>query len=347
MAVSDNLIFKVKVDGQTYSIAPSAYFTASLKDTNNSTNNLWVLEPSLTAWTGGMVIAVRFTESKQPSSGTNFLFHSTDSTIDSDNYRIEPSSTINWKKDDVLLLLCEPTTYSMYWRVAGSANSLKLSPGRNIALTETTDADGATSTEIAVTDFATDSHVDELFNTLGADVNLYSISEELAKILGTTENSNVMPTIRFIGANQSYYEGDEECVYPNNPLKFTVQIVSGYVFPGDIVQLCKKTLKTITWNSTKTQRYRSRAYFNFVCQQAYGPGSYITFTYTPGTRDELIRSTTGGKTSTNTQYIRIARYYDTNGNKQYDSYDAAKGVFSNEASFRVKYYDTNKTIRIH
>lgn len=333
MADKINLIHHINAAGASYSIAPSASATATLESTDT-----WVLNQTFSDFTSGMIIAVEFEGSKTNTTEQAYL-----KVPELRNkHQILPQKA-TWEDGDVLWLQYEDskTGRNTCWKVVGNGNGTNpvfnpsLKAGNNIDLT-TEEND----TTISVTTFSTENDIEQLFKNTPLDF----------ENTGTTSNSNVMPTIRFVGANQTYNATTDQYTYPDNPLKFTVQVVSGFVYPGDVIQLCKKTLKVNKWSATtKTRRYRSRSYFNYVCQKAYNPGDYIAFTYKPDTsRDELIKSTTNG-TSENIQYIRIARYFDEEGKKQDSSDSAIKGIFSNEASFTVKYGEeySSPNIRIH
>ena len=167
-------------------------------------------------------------------------------------------------------------------------------------------------------------------------ISLSSTFEELVKEInkkanagesgGTDVGGNEMPTIRLATVRDA---NGSMVISADNPLTFTVEIMSGALQVGDQLQLCARKLYTYQTETGRERRYKLRALMNYYVTENDLTNHYLMLqVYEDWAIKELCRG--GGQNSPSRRYpkyIRIRRGYM----REDGSTEGAK--FSNEVQF--------------
>jgi len=140
-----------------------------------------------------------------------------------------------------------------------------------------------------------------------------------------------MPVIRLANA---YDTKNTMVIGPSNPLKFSIEIISGQLQIGDEVQICTRQL--FTYKSEFKRKYRLRKQWKTAITDENVNSRFVYVVIsetldTPGQR--FFRTGTTGNLTLSALYIRIRRPIYVNG-KDVD------GIFSNVITV-LKKYDLN------
>lgn len=308
-----NLIHHIEVAGQQYSIAPSSYTSAQ-----PTTNNRWTLANNFDA-AEGAIIYVRFTSA---STGNN-------ARLGYSNYYSIIPTTLSWSANDCIVFVFTNNTWN--------ALSIQTASGASITIEQTT----GSGTDVVMSQAAVTNELNVINTDLG------DISAALEAILGGTPDSKAMPTVMLNSVRQTSDKGTTTATYQSGHiLYFNILVVSGCLFPGDQVELCRRELVI----DGDRRRNKLRPYYWGVVDTFVGPGSTYTLKYIvpdAGERDNLVKSTTFS-TQYNTQYIRATRYYTIKG-KRIDLTTERRSDYpashSNAVSFDVR-RNTKGTIKV-
>lgn len=137
-----------------------------------------------------------------------------------------------------------------------------------------------------------------------------------------------MPVIRLANA---YDTKNTMVIGPSNPLKFSIEILSGQLQIGDEVQICTRQL--FTYKNELKRKYRLRKQWKTAItdENVNSRFVYVVISETSDTTGQrLFRTGTTGNLTLSALYIRIRRPICVNG-KDVD------GIFSNVITVWKKY----------